>query len=230
MDEIQIVTSKNFAMKNEIFDSFSLSSNLPQIFLVETKNGNTKNVYNLNYFRFPKDFNSYLKGAQKRFTFKDNNIENLTYVETINSTNFKQKVIDDMSFKEFIIEIKHEGCPTCFILGKMLDHLSQKFKKHKVNKIRFFRIDTANDLPYLGEYLATPTYLHCKKNEKGELTQISPLEKQNFIFDMRKASSYDLSKIRYHPNIGIGNHIYQQKEYLKKNYDPDMDLEHFLLK
>ncbi len=96
MDEIQIVTSKNFAMKNEIFDSFSLSSNLPQIFLVETKNGNTKNVYNLNYFRFPKDFNSYLKGAQKRFTFKDNNIENLTYVETINSTNFMQKVIDDM--------------------------------------------------------------------------------------------------------------------------------------
>ena len=230
LDEIQIVTSKDFAIKNEIFDTFQLSATLPQIFLIETKNGRDRKIYNLNYFRFAKDFNNYLKGSQKMFSFKDNNIDNLTYVETINSLNFKEKIIDDKSFKEFIIEIKHEGCPTCYILGKMLDHLSQKFKKHKINKVKFFRIDTANDLPYLGEFLATPTYLHCRKNEKGEIVQISPLEKQNFIFDLRKASSYDLSKIRYHPNIGIGNHIYLQKEFLKKNYDPDMDLESFILK
>jgi hypothetical protein len=37
-------------------------------------------------------------------------------------------------------------------LGKCLYHLSQKFKEQKINKIKFFRIDTANDLPYLGEF------------------------------------------------------------------------------
>jgi hypothetical protein len=36
-------------------------------------------------------------------------------------------------------------------------------------------------------------------------------------------------RLIHHQNIGIGNHIYQQKEYLKKTYYPDMDLEHFLL-
>lgn len=109
MDEIQIVTSKNFAQKHEIFDSFSLTATLPQFYLIETKDGTDKAIFSLNYFKFAREFNDYLKGGFKKFVPKDNNIENLTYVETVNSKTFKEKVIDDMSFKEFIIEIKHEG-------------------------------------------------------------------------------------------------------------------------
>ena len=201
---------------------------LPQIFLIETKDGVNRKISSFNYFKFGKDMSKYLKGGYPNFEYKDHSLQNLTYVETLNARNFKEKVINDSSFNEFILEIKHEGCPTCYVLGKMHDHLSQKLKKHGIlSKLKCFRIDTENDIQFLGEFQATPTYLHCKKNKEGEIVKVSQLDKQSFIFDLRKSSALDLNRIKYHPNIGIGNYFFNAKEFLKDKYDPDMDLTHF---
>ena len=124
-DGIQICNSKNFALKHGVYDSTQISEDVPQIYLIETNNGIEKKIYSFNYFRFPDDFMKYLKNKMDVFK-QPAMMQNYTYVQTLNNGNFVEKVIKDNSFKEFLIEIKHEGCPTCFMLGKMFDHLSQK--------------------------------------------------------------------------------------------------------
>jgi len=200
-----------------------MSEELPQFYLIETNNIADKNIYSFSYFRFPDEFNKYLKGKAKKFIYPIK-VDNLSYVTELNAENFEEKVIKDYSFKEFLIEVKHEGCPTCFMLGKMVDHLSQKFRKHNLaNKFRFFRIDSHNDLPYIGDFSATPTYLFCRK-EGEKITLISQLDKNDFLFQLKKLSKLDLTKIRYHPNIGYGFHLYQNQEFLKPDYNPDIDV------
>ena len=154
-------------------------------------------------------------------------VDNLSYATELNAANFEEKVLKDNSFNEFIIEVKHEGCPTCFMLGKMIDHMSQKFKKHKLDKkLKFFRIDSHNDLPFIGDFSATPTYLFGRK-ENNQITQLSQLDKNDFLFQLKKLSKLDLTKIKYHPNIGYGFHIYQNQEFLKSDYDADGDVMSF---
>jgi hypothetical protein len=226
-DSIQITNSKTFCIKNNIYDPSGLSEDIPQIYLVETNKVINKKVYSFNYFRFGKDFSEYLNNEAKNFK-QPVQMENYSYVQTINNSAFKKKVLEDNSFKEFMIEIKHEGCPTCFMLGKMYDHLSQKFHKHGKDKhLKFFRIDTHNDIPYLGEFAATPTYLFCKKNNKGEIVQINPVDKNDFLFKIKKLSNFDLAKIRYHPNLAFGFYLFQRQDFLKPNYEPDIDISGF---
>ena len=225
-DGVQISNSTNFSYKNGLYDDSQISGELPQIFIIETgDNPSTdRKVYSMNYFRFADDFNKYLKNRKELFK-KQEVIDNFTYVQTVNSKSFEEKILKDNSFDEFMIEIKHEGCPTCYMLGKMFDHVSQKFYKHGYLKnFRFFRVDTHNDLPFLGEFAATPTYLFCRKKEDGQIGFISQIEKHEFIFKLRKLSKYDFSKARYHPNIGFGFYLFQRQEFLKPNYDPDVDL------
>ena len=231
-DEIQITNSRNFTVKNKIYDNSQISDDLPQLFIIESgENGQNKinllenkKIYSFNFFRFSNELQNYLRNKHPIYR-RQVNVDNLTNVSFVNSKNFKSKILEDKKLKEFILEIKHEGCPSCFMLGKMFDHLSLKFKKHKCeNKIKFFRIDTENDLRFLGEFAATPTYLFCKKNEKGEITFVAEIPKPEFIFRIKKYSNYDLSKIKYHPNLYFGFQVYQSKEFLKPDFDPDMDI------
>jgi thiol-disulfide isomerase/thioredoxin len=222
-DEVQIVTSKNFANKHQLYDKTQMSEELPQFYLIETNNLTNKNIFSFSYFRFPDEFNKYLKGKGKTYN-NPVKVDNLSYAIDLNAANFEEKVLNDNSFKEFLVEVKHEGCPTCFMLGKMIDHLSQKFQKHKLSKkFKFFRIDSHNDLPFIGDFSATPTYLYCKK-ENNKITSISQLDKNDFLFQLKKNSSLDLTKIRYHPNIGYGFHIYQNLEFLQADWNPDNDV------
>jgi hypothetical protein len=226
-NSILVTNSRDFTFKHELYDDTQISEDIPQIYLIETNKIKDKKIYNLNYFRFPDDFSKYLKNKKEIFK-KPELMENLTYVSTLNSKNFEDKVINDKSFKEFLVEVKHEGCPTCYMLGKMFDHVSQKFQKHKYEKkIKMFRVDTHNDLPYLGEFAATPTYLFCRKNDKGEVELISQIDKSEFLFKIKKLSKFDLNKARYHPNIGFGFYIFQRNEFMKDNYDPDLDISGF---
>jgi hypothetical protein len=226
-DKIQITNSKNFTFKKELYDDSQISEEIPQIYLIETNNLTDKKIYSMNYFRFADDFNKYIRNKKEIFK-KPEVMENLTYVSTVNSLNFEEKVLKDNSFREFMIEVKHEGCPTCYMLGKMFDHVSQKFHKHKYDKkFKFFRVDTHNDIPHLGEFAATPTYLFCRKNEKGQIEMISQVDKQDFLFKIKKLSKLDLNKVRYHPNIGFGFYIYQKNEFMKDSYDPDIDISGF---
>lgn len=226
-DKIQITNSRNFTFKNDLYDDSQISEEIPQIYLIETNNLSDKKIYSMNYFRFADDFNKYIRNKKEIFK-KPEVIENLTYVTTVNSLNFEDKILKDKSFKEFMIEVKHEGCPTCYMLGKMFDHVSQKFHKHKYDKkFKFFRVDTHNDIPHLGEFAATPTYLFCRKNDKGQIEFISQVDKQDFLFKMKKLSKLDLNKVRYHPNIGFGFYIFQKNEFMKDTYDPDLDISGF---
>ena len=230
-DEIQITNSKNFTLKNKLYDNSGISDDLPQLFIIETgdaeKNLNKK-IYAFNYFRFSNELQNYM--SNKHPIYKpQTSVDNLTNVKFLNTKTFKEKILDDKKLKEFIIEIKHEGCPSCFMLGKMFDQLSLKLKKHKLeNKIKLFRIDTENDLRYLGDFAATPTYLFGKKNEKGEITFLSEIPKQEFIFRIKKYSNYDLTKIRYHPNLYFGFQVYQNKMFLKPDFDPDIDINSYV--
>ena len=226
-DEIQITTSKNFIKKNQLYDNNQISDDLPQIYLFKTGEKAQKKIHSFSYFSFPKELQNHLKNRHP--VYKNSpNVELLTNVTFLNSKNFKEKILDDKNLKEFIIEIEHEGCPSCFMLGKMFDHLSLKFKKHTLhNKIKFFRIDTENDLRFLGDFAATPTYLFCKKNSKGEITFMNELHKPEFIYRIKKYSNYDLNKIRYHPNLYFGFQIYKNKMFLKPDFDPDMDIKDF---
>lgn len=225
-DKIQVSVSKNFSKKNELYDPTQISDELPQIFIIETNNITDKKKYLFSHFSFPEEFEKYLRNKKDPY-FRQEEIDNLTYVQTVNSKNFEEKVLKDNSFKEFLIEIKHEGCPTCFYLGKTFDHISQKMKKYNVNNFKMFRTDTHNDLPYLGEFSATPTYLFCRKNDKGQINFISYVDKNELLFKTQKLAKIDLSKIRYHPNIAMGFILYKRNEFLKENYDPDLDLGDF---
>jgi len=230
-DEIQITNSKSFSQKNKLYDFGGMADDLPQLFIIQTGNqekNEAKKVYGFNYFRFSNELQNYMSNKHHLFKLQTP-VENLTNVTFINSKNFREKILDDKKLKEFVLEIKHEGCPSCFMLGKMFDHLSLKFKKHKLDsKIKLFRIDTENDLRYLGDFAATPTYVFGKKNEKGEITFLSEMPKPEFIFRLKKYSNYDLSKIRYHPNLYFGFQIYQNKMFLKADYDPDMDINSYV--
>lgn len=226
-DEIQITNSKSYSQKNKLYDFGGMADDLPQLFIIQTGNAEKneiKKVFAFNYFRFSNELQNYMSNKHPQLKLQTP-IENLTNVAFINSKNFKEKILDDKKLKEFVLEIKHEGCPSCFMLGKMFDHLSLKFKKHKLDhKIKLFRIDTENDLRYLGDFAATPTYIFGKKNDKGEITFLSEMPKPEFIFRLKKYSNYDLSKIRYHPNLYFGFQIYQNKMFLKPDFDPDMDI------
>jgi len=230
-DEIQITTSKNFTQKNKLFDNSGLADDLPQLFIIQTgnlENNSEKKIYAFNYFRFSNELENYMSNRHPIFKLQTP-VENYTNVQFINSKNFKEKILDDKKLKEFVLEIKHEGCPSCFMLGKMFDHLSLKIKKHKLeNKIKLFRIDTENDLRYLGDFAATPTYVFGKKNDKGEITFLNEIPKQEFIFRLKKYSNYDLTKIRYHPNLYFGFQVYQNKMFLKPEYDPDIDINSYV--
>jgi len=230
-DEIQITNSKAFTQKNHLYDYTGLADDLPQLFIIQTgdKEKNIeKKIYSFNYFRFSNELQNYMSNRHPLFKLQTP-VDNYTKVNFINAKNFKEVILDDKKLKEFIIEIKHEGCPSCFMLGKMFDHLSLKFKKHKLeNKIKFFRIDTENDLRYLGDFAATPTYVFGKKNAKGEITFLNEIPKQEFIFRVKKYSNYDLTKIRYHPNLYFGFQVYQNKLFLKPDYDPDMDISAYI--
>jgi hypothetical protein len=226
-DGIQVTNSKTFALKHKLYDPSQVSEDIPQIFMIETNNLKDKKIFSFSYFRFPEEFMKYLNNKIEPFK-QPVLMDNHTFVETVNNSTFKEKIIDDHSFREFMIEIKHEGCPTCFMLGKMFDHLSQKFEKHKkLKKLRFFRVDTHNDIPYLGEFAATPTYLFCRKDKNGNIELISPVDKNDFLFKIKKLSNLDLSKIRYHPNLAYGFYIFQRQDFLKPNYEPDIDISGF---
>lgn len=187
-------------------------------------------TYNLNFFKFPEEFDKFLLSQKEKFDFVED-YDNLTFVEKLNGTNFVEKLIADESFQECLLEIKHEGCPTCFMLGRMVDHLSQKFKKHdKMNQFRFFRIDTDNDIPLFGRFAATPTHLYLRKSEdKKKIDLVVPLEKNQFLFGLKKYSKLNLDSIKYHPNLMFGFFIYQKKEFSEVNYDPDLDVRAFQL-
>jgi thiol-disulfide isomerase/thioredoxin len=228
-DGIQVTNSKNFCNKYNLYDPSQISEDIPQIYLVETNKITDRKAYSFNYFRYGDDFMKYLKNKSEAFK-QPVLMENYTYVKTVNNETFRDVILNDNSFKEFMIEIKHEGCPTCFMLGKMFDHVSQKFQKHGYSKrFKFFRIDTHNDMPYLGEFAATPTYLFCRKNEKGEIIQINPVEKNEFLFKIKKLSKMDLAKVRYHPNLAYGFYIFQRQDFLKPNYEPDIDISGFAI-
>ncbi len=208
---------------NELYNNSGIPNHeLPQIVLKDKD----KKFYSFNYFSFPDEFNQYLSKGKEEFKYVTP-YDNLSYIETLNGANFKDKIFNS-SFKEFILEIKHEGCPTCYMLGKMTDHLSQKMHKHKyLNKLPMFRIDTENDIG-LGQYLATPTYLFVKKSKDNDkIEQMIPLEKTEFISAIKRYSRYNLSKLNYHPNLMYGFINYQRKEFAKRDYDADVDLHPF---
>lgn len=209
-------------------DHSGIPGEIPIIALKNSMEGSkAAGVYSFNYFKFPEEFNQYLSNKKEKFTYTDEYF-NFSYVESLNATDFTRKIFDS-SFREFILEIKHEGCPTCFMLGKMHDHLSQKTKKHGLSKkLRHFRIDTENDIPLFGKFSATPTYLFVRKNkENTELELVVPLEKNDFLFSIKKYSRLNLDKIKYHPNLMYGFFIYQKREFAEKGFDPDVDVRVF---
>ena len=225
-EKILITTDKVFSEKNEIYDNSPLQSKLPQFFIKSTFSlSKGKGLYSLSYFKFPEDFNLFLDSKKEKFSFVSS-YDNLTYSETLKATNFKEKILDP-SFREFLLEIKHEGCPTCFMLGKMVDHLSQKFDKHK-KPTKFFRIDSDNDIPLFGRFNATPTYLYVRKSKDcKKIELIVPLEKNEFVFKLKKYSLFNLDKIKYHPNLMFGFIVYNKKEFSEPGYDPDLDVRMF---
>lgn len=221
-DNIIISDNKELLNYYSLYNNTGLPNHeLPQIFIKMRKS-----IFSFSYFSFSDEFNSYLNKSKEEFIYTTP-YDNLTYVETLNGDSFRRRIFDS-SFRECILEIKHEGCPSCYMLGKMNDHLSQKFNKHGVlKKIPIFRIDTENDI-LLGQFLATPTYLFIRKTKDNKrIEMISPLEKNEFISLIKRNSRYDLSMIKYHPNLMYGYINYQKKEFSKKNYDPDLDLEGF---
>jgi hypothetical protein len=137
-DEIQITLNKDFALKHKIFDDNPMSEKLPQFYLIETGNNNEKSIFSPSYFRFSDDMNKYFQGKGKEWKSQPT-IDNITYVTELNSQNFEEKFLLDTSFEESLIEVKHQGCPTCYMLGKMVDLMSHKFAKHKLDKkFKFF--------------------------------------------------------------------------------------------
>eukprot|EP00340_Litonotus_pictus_P012112 CAMPEP_0170538218 /NCGR_PEP_ID=MMETSP0209-20121228/103180_1 /TAXON_ID=665100 ORGANISM="Litonotus pictus, Strain P1" /NCGR_SAMPLE_ID=MMETSP0209 /ASSEMBLY_ACC=CAM_ASM_000301 /LENGTH=241 /DNA_ID=CAMNT_0010839867 /DNA_START=1021 /DNA_END=1743 /DNA_ORIENTATION=+ len=230
-DKIFITEDKAFSEKHGFYNNNPMLSTLPQIYI---KNTHSKSqgggTFELSYFKFPDDFSQFLSSSLQPFKHV-NKFDNKTYVESLNGENFKAKLLEDSSFRECVLEIKHEGCPTCLMLGKMLDHMSQKFHKHgklsssinnSKNKVRFFRIDSDNDIPLLGRFNATPVYLYIRKDKDNKKIEfIAPLEKQEFLFRLRKYCKNNLDRIKYHPNLTVGFMTYQNKEFSKPDYDPD---------
>jgi hypothetical protein len=222
-DRITVTNNKDLMQYNELYNNTGIPNHdLPQIIL-KTPN---KKLISFNYFSFPDEFNSYLTKGKESFKYEEP-YDNLTHAESLSGKSFNDKIFNP-KFREFILEIKHEGCPTCFMLGKMTDHLTQKMHKHKVlSKLPVFRIDTENDIGF-GTFLATPTYLFVRKskdNKKIEL--IAPIEKNEFLLAIKRYSNYNLHKIQYHPNLMFGFITYQRKEFAKGNYDPDYDMQAF---
>lgn len=229
-ERIFISEDKDFCDKNNLYDNAPLQGSLPQIYIKSTYNkANGGGVYNFNYFKFAEEFDSFLFNKKEKFEYF-NEYDNLTFVETLKGTNFLNRIMEDKTFREFILELKHEGCPTCFMLGKMLDHLSMKFYKHGLlPKFKFFRIDTDNDIPMFGRFNATPTYLYVRKTKDlNNIQFVANIEKNEFLFKINKFSLLKtINKIKYHPNLMLGFYTYQKKEFCKKEFDPDHDVKMF---
>lgn len=222
---VNILTSKDFALEKKLYLPNQLYENLPQIFITTVKKNNyEKKTYNLSYFGPEKSFSLFRAGELPEVPLE--NFENYiapTYVKTIKTENILEKITKDNSFDECIIEVCKEDCPACFILGKMLDHLSLKLKKHKIEKLKLFRINIEkNEMPFIGEFNATPTFLHIVKKE-GKIIKVTPLLRSNFFQALKANSNINLEKIVY-PNLDFGYFSFMRKDYSKKNYDPDLDL------
>lgn len=222
-DTVNITTSERLAKKLGLYQCNILINNIPQIFALHNNANRQVIKYNLTYFHFKTNYDLLYKNQLPEY-ISQIEIKGKSNVIEVNSNNFKDKVISDNSFKEFIIEISKENCPSCFILGKMLDHLSLKLIKHNIDKLKLFRIDSNNDIPYIGEFNATPTYLFCRKNNKGLIEYITQLNKDNFIEKLKEMSCLDLSKINYHKNLANGYLLYLNRYFEKDYFDPDFDL------
>lgn len=220
---VNITTSKTFAKENNLFESDLIIESLPQLFILDTSKEN-KECYRLSYFNLEENYNKYGQNNLAVYNNVDPQKEMFTYVQELNSESFSKLICDDNSFSECLIEIYKDNCPACFIMGKMFDHLSHKFHKHEIKDMKLFRINIdKNEIPLLGEFNATPTFLFIRKH-KNKIEYIAPLSKNNFFDKLKKISHTNLSKIQYHPNISYGYLLYMNKEFSKKDYDPDMDI------
>ena len=221
---VNITTSKKFAKENKLFESDLIIESLPQIFILDTSKEN-KECYRLSYFNLEDNYNKYGQSNLPKYNNEDSQREMFTYVQETNSESFNKLICEDNSFSECLVEIYKDNCPACFIMGKMFDHLSHKFHKHQIKEMKLFRINIdKNEIPLLGEFNATPTFLFIRKDKNNKIEFVAPLSKNNFFEKLKNISQTNLSKIQYHPNISYGYLLYMNKEFCKKDYDPDMDI------
>ena len=222
---VNITTSKEFAKTHNLYESNLVIDCIPQVFIIDNTK-EQKNTYNLTYFKLDENYKKYLNKELPQCNINGSLSRKMfTYVKDINNESFQKEIIEDKNCKEYILEIYKDNCPACFILGKMFDHLSHKFNKHNITGMKLLRINIDdNDIPLLGEFNATPTFLYLRKNDKGQIEYICPLQKENFISKLKTLSKTDLSKIQYPPNISYGYLLYMKREYLKPDYDPDAEI------
>lgn len=174
------------------------------------------------FMTIPKDLNSFLMNKLPIFKYSQE-YYNKTYVETLNADLLKKKIYNDKSLREFILEIKHEGCMGCAFSGKGFDLLSQKFNKHGVTGLKLFRIDTSNE-NILGQFAATPTHLYVRKNKScDDIEIIIPVSRMQLLFDLEKYSLTDLSKIKF-INDMVALQNFHNKRFCNPRYDPDEDV------
>ena len=223
---INITDSKIFSKNLNLFKYNQSYDNLIQAF-IKVKNENGEKLFDISYPNMLENLDKYFKGELNEFDKNKNiKIKMPSFVEEISASDFIKKVKEDNSISEIILNLFKYNCPPCFIYGKTFDHLSQKLKFHNVNSIKLFKINIdENDIPLLGEFISSPTFLHIlKTNDKLNFKEITPLYVDNFISKLKSVSSIDLSKINYNQNFMFGYHIFKNKDFLKKDYNPDIDL------
>ena len=224
-NDINITTNKKFCKLNNLYQNNLENENVPQIFLINNKNNKNKLIYKIAFNNIIEDLEKFKENNLNLYE-KSNNLNKnfLTFVEEINSENFNNKILNDDSFNEAVIELFKENCPACFIYGKTFDHLSQKLNKHNIKKLKLFRIDcNKNELNFLGTFNEAPAYIFIKKNNK-KIENINFLYKKNLINCIKSNSNLNLNNIKYNSNITYGYFIYKNNLFLKNNYDADIDL------
>lgn len=223
---VNLTDSKEFSKELNLFKYNQTYDNLIQAFII-VKNDNKEKIYDISYPNMLENLDKYYKNDLKEFDKSKNiKIKMPSFVEEISSNEFIKKVKNDSSFSEIILNIYKYNCPPCFIYGKTFDHLSQKLNFHKINSIKLFKINIdENDIPLIGEFNSAPTFIHISKTSNNlKFKEITPLNIKSFILKLKSVSSINLSKINYNQNFMYGYNIFKNQEFLRKDYNPDIDL------
>lgn len=226
-DRIHIINNKGLSDYVQLKQNEGLSLDMPDFFIKATSKSKLEGEYLFNYFNFPQEFNLFLKESKDQFKYFSP-YDNKTLVKKLCANKIEEAIFDkNNKFRECIIEIKHESCPACFMLGKTFDHLSLKLNKHNIlKKLPLFRIDNDNDVPLFGKFSATPMYIYIRKNrDNTRIEAINTLDKNDFIVGLRKSSRLNLNEIRYHNNLMVGFSLYQNKLFSKPDFNPDFDVQ-----
>jgi hypothetical protein len=202
---VNITTSKKLMLKYGIYDNTTLSDMIPQIVIIDNDNIQSKGrkLYSISYLKtndsFKKFQNEELNGVER--ISKDENEENIV---NLKAKDFYGKVVNNKKFDECIIEIYRKDCPGCVIMGKMYEDLGRQLKKDGIKELKLFKMDIEKEeCPMLGEFNATPTFVHIKKNNNKEgIQKVDYLDKDDFISKMKRISTIPkINNLEYNHDV-----------------------------